>query len=210
LVTAIAWGIDGEVEYALEGIIHCTGDSLKWVRDQLGLFSEYSDAEALASSLSSNEGVYLVPAFVGLGAPYWQPNAKAAILGMSRSSDKRHIIRAALESMAYQVRDTIALMEVESGIGIRGLRVDGGAAENRFLMQFQSDLLQIDVVKPAVSELSAMGSAFLGGLCLGIWNSVDELHSLFQSDSIYSCGAEAAVMDNCYAGWKKAVQAVIN
>ncbi|NOU94257.1 glycerol kinase GlpK [Paenibacillus sp. LMG 31456] len=210
LVTAIAWGIDGKVDYALEGIIHCTGDCLKWVRDQMGLFNDYSEAEVQAASLTDNEGVYLIPAFVGLGAPYWEPNAKAAIIGMSRSSDKRHIIRAALESITYQVRDTVELMEAESGIRIQGLRVDGGASENRFLMQYQSDMLQINVVKPAISELSAVGSALLGGLCVGTWNNLEELYDLFSSETIYSCQADATIIDDYYEGWKKAVQTIIS
>ncbi|MCR8630520.1 glycerol kinase GlpK [Paenibacillus radicis (ex Xue et al. 2023)] len=210
LVTAIAWGIDGKVDYALEGIIHCTGDCLKWVRDQLGLFNDYSEAEAQASALSDNEGVYLIPAFVGLGVPYWEPNAKAAVIGLSRSSDKRHIIRAALESIAYQVRDTAELMVSESGIRIQGLRVDGGATENRFLMQFQADMLQIDVVKPSISELSAVGSAFLGGLCIGTWNNIEELYELFSSEMVYSHLADANRIDEYYEGWKKAVHSIIS
>jgi glycerol kinase len=209
LVTAIAWGIDGKVDYALEGIIVSTGDCMKWVRDQLGLFSDYTQAEAQATELSDNEGVYVVPAFVGLGAPYWSPSAKAAILGLSRRSDKRHIIRAALESIAYQVRDTMELMEAESGIRTLELRVDGGATGNRFLMQFQADMLQTGVVKPSVPELSAIGSAFLGGLGVGLWNNIEELQELFGDRTVYSPKMEQKLCDRYYDGWKKAVQAVI-
>jgi glycerol kinase len=209
LVTAIAWGIDGRVDYALEGIIHSTGDCMKWVRDQLGLFNDYAQAEAQASELADNEGVYVVPAFVGLGAPYWSPGAKAAILGLSRRSDKRHIIRAALESIAYQVRDTMELMEAESGVRTLELRVDGGATGNRFLMQFQADILQASVVKPSVPELSAIGSAFLGGLGVGFWNSMEELHELFGATTAYSPKMEQKLCDSYYEGWKRAVQAVI-
>ncbi|WP_240415849.1 glycerol kinase GlpK [Paenibacillus periandrae] len=209
LVTAIAWGINGKVEYALEGIIHCTGDCLKWVRDQLGLFTDYSEAETQAAALADNEGVYLVPAFVGLGAPYWVPNARAAIVGLSRSSDRRHIIRAALESIAYQVRDTITLMEAESGVPIVELRVDGGAAGNRLLMQFQADMLQAHIVKPSIAELSAIGSAFLGGLCIGYWSSIEELHKLAQVPIVYAHKMDKQVSDVFHEGWKKAVQSVI-
>lgn len=207
LVTAVAWGLDGKVDYALEGIIHCTGDCMKWVRDQLGLFVDYAEAEKQASSLGDNEGVYVVPAFVGLGAPYWSPQARAAVMGLNRGSDKRHVIRAALESIAYQVRDTVELMAAEAGIRLKELQADGGAAENRFLMQFQADLLQTQVRKPAVTELSAMGSAYLGGLTVGLWSGLEELGSLPQQPLVYTPHRE---IERYYAGWKQAVAAVIS
>ncbi|WP_179232689.1 glycerol kinase GlpK [Paenibacillus rigui] len=210
LVTAVAWGLDGKVDYALEGIIHCTGDCMRWVRDQLGLFTDYAEAEKQAASLGDNEGVYVVPAFVGLGAPYWSPQARAAVMGLSRRSDKRHVIRAALESIAYQVRDTVELMEAESGIRLRELRADGGAADNRFLMQFQADLLQASVKKPVMTELSALGSAYIGGLTVGFWSSKEQLLTLSREPVMYVPAMDKGLTERYYGGWKTAVSAVIS
>ncbi|WP_248927036.1 FGGY family carbohydrate kinase [Paenibacillus hamazuiensis] len=209
LVATIAWGCGGKVDYALEGIIHSTGDCVKWVRDQLGLFADYADAEAQAAELADNEGVYLVPAFVGLGAPYWAPNARAALVGMSRRTDRRHIIRAAFESIAYQVRETVELMEAEAGVPLQELRADGGATGNRFVMQFQADLLQTRLVQGAVPELSAIGCAMLGGLGSGFWSGPEQLAELIPSGGEYAPLMERAVRDAYYAGWKNAVRAVI-
>lgn len=210
LVTAVAWELDGRIDYALEGIIHCTGDCMRWVRDQLGLFTDYAEAERQASALGDNGGVYVVPAFVGLGAPYWSPQARAAVLGLNRGSDRRHIIRAALESIAYQVRDTVELMAAESGIRLEELQVDGGAAENRFLMQFQADLLHTQVRKPAVTELSAMGAAYVGGLAAGLWSSLEELGRLPQQPCIYVPQRDRDRTNRYYTGWKQAVAAVMS
>ncbi|MEI7027073.1 glycerol kinase GlpK [Paenibacillus sp. y28] len=210
LVTAIAWGIDGTVHYALEGIIHSSGDSMKWVRDQMGLFTDYAEAEQQAASLQDNEGVYFVPALVGLGAPYWSPDARAAVTGMSRRSDRRHIIRAALESIAYQVRDMVDLLQAESGIRLQELRVDGGGAQNQFLMQYQADMLQASVVRPAVSELSAIGSTYLGGIGVGFWKDTEEIRSLASDETTFQPSMHPENRDLLCQGWKKAVLSVIS
>ena len=209
LVTSIAWGIDGKVSYALEGIIHATGDTINWLKDQLELIDDVSELETLATSIPDNQGVYLVPAFVGLGAPYWDANARAAIVGMSRNSGKAHIARAALESTAYQVKDVVELIEKESGIKMRQLRVDGGATANRFLMKFQTDLLGTEVRVSEVAELSAMGSIYLAGLAFGIWKSVNEIGDLNQGSEGYYPTLSPSLRDQWYKGWKKAVGCVL-
>jgi len=209
LVTAVAWSIDGQMTYALEGIIRSSGDTLSWLRDQLQLFEDYEAAEELAASLPNNEGVYLVPAFVGLGIPYWDPEARAAIVGMNRGSSKAHIIRAGLESVAYQVRDTIEHMCAESGAKLKELRADGGAVRNRLLMQFQADQLQIDVRCVETAELSAMGSAYLGGLATGYWSSLDELAALPRPTSTYRPQMTKESADRYYKGWQQAVKRVL-
>jgi glycerol kinase len=210
LVTAIAWAIDGKVEYALEGIIHCSGDALKWVKDNLGLFEDFSEMEAMADSVNDNEEVYLVPAFSGLGIPHWDAYARAAIVGMSRGSNKNHIVRAAVESMAYQVRDAIEVIQTESGIKLKELRVDGGATGNKFLMQFQADILKANVVKAEVAELSTMGSVYLAGLGVGIWKSKDEIKDLRKNSEVYLPAMKEEESEKYYAGWKRAVKRVLN
>jgi glycerol kinase len=209
LVTAIAWGIDGQVSYALEGIIRATGDCIRWVRDNLGLFSSYEELQQLISSSESNEGVYLVPAFAGLGAPYWDPFARAAIIGMTRGVGKAHIVRAAVESIAYQIRDVIELMEHESELKIKQLKVDGGATSNPFLMQFQADIIDTEVVHTEFPELSAMGSVYLGGLGVGFWASVEEIEKIAVKTSTYKPSMEPEVRERNYQGWKTAVSRVL-
>lgn len=209
LVTAVAWGIGGQITYALEGIIHSSGDCIKWAKEQLGLFDSFEEIEALASSLNSNEGVYLVPAFTGLGAPYWDTYARAAIVGMSRGSGKAHIARAALEAIAYQIRDVLELMDQESGIPLEQLRADGGAVNNRWLMQFQSDIVQAGVVRSAVPELSALGSVYIGGLGIGFWESIEQLEALQENRTLFTPSRTEADCDQDYAGWKQAVSKVL-
>ncbi len=209
LVTSIAWGINGKVSYALEGIIHSTGDVMKWVKDELQLIDDISEAEPLATSLPDNQGVYLVPAFVGLGAPYWDPYARAAIMGISRNAGKAHFVRAALECIAYQVKDAIELMESESNITIKELKVDGGATSNQFLMQFQSDMLNSNVIASGVSELSSMGSVYLAGLGVGIWETIDEIILLNPENMVYEPIISDDVRDGYYQGWKQTVGRVI-
>lgn len=209
LVTSIAWGLNGKVNYALEGIINSTGDVIKWLKEQLELIDEIGEAEQLASSLPDNQGVYLVPAFVGLGAPYWNPYTRAAILGMSRNTGKPHIVRAALESITYQVKDVIELMQTESNIQIKNVKVDGGATSNRFLMQYQADILNIDVIASEVAELSSMGSVYLAGLGVGIWNSIDEISKLNQEHELYQSLMTSDVRNKYYQGWKQSVNDVL-
>ena len=210
LATSIAWGIDGKVEYALEGIIHSTGDAINWLKDQLELINDVSELEPLANSIPDNEGVYLIPAFVGLGAPYWDAYARAAILGLNRTSGKAHIARATLESIAYQVKDVAQLIEKESGISIKQLRVDGGATANKFLMQFQADMLRIGLRISNLAELSAMGSAYLAGLGFGIWKSISEIDELNQEAKNYEPKAEEVEINNYYAEWLRSVSRVLN
>jgi glycerol kinase len=210
LVTAIAWGIDGKVEYALEGIIHCSGDTLKWVKDNLGLYNDISEIEPMTNSIKDNEGVYVVPAFTGLGIPHWDAYARAAIVGMCRGSNKNHIVRAAVESIAYQVRDAVEVIRSESGVELKELRVDGGPTGNKFLMQFQADMLKVNVAKAAIAELSSMGSVYLAGLGVGIWSSMEEIKTIRKASEMYMPIMEEGVREKHYSGWKAAVKRVLN
>jgi glycerol kinase len=209
LVTSIAWGLNGKVSYALEGIINSTGDSIKWIKEDMGLVQDYDEIETIATSISGNQGVYFIPAFVGLGAPYWSPDTRAAILGMNRSTSKSHIVRAALESIAYQVKDAIELMQSESNIKVVELKVDGGATSNKFLMQFQADLLNNNIIASKVSELSAMGSVYLAGLGVGIWSSTDEINQLNQGHDVFCSTMTDDVRNKYYHEWKEAVRKVL-
>ena len=185
IVTSVAWSYDGKVEYAIEGMINSSGDTLKWVKDNLGLYQDDKEVEALIASLDSNEGVYIVPAFQGLGAPYWSSEARAAIVGMTRRTGKAHIVRAAVESMAYQVADLIGLMEEETGTRLSALSVDGGPTNNPFLMQIQSNLLKTAIECGENQELSAMGAIYLGGLRLGLWKDRQVLKDLKEIKKVY-------------------------
>lgn len=206
LVTSLAWGIEGKVYYAVEGIINSTGDTIKWLIEELKLIDHLSEAETLAKQIDNSEGVYFIPAFVGLGAPYWNPNVRAAVLGIGRNTGKPHIVRAALESIAYQVKDIIKLIEEESHVEIMELRVDGGATGNKFLMQFQSDILDKHVVASTTAELSALGSAYLAGFGIGLWYSLDEIKQLYRETIIYKSTMHEEDRKNIYQGWKQAVQ----
>ncbi|WP_019535121.1 glycerol kinase GlpK [Paenibacillus ginsengihumi] len=210
LVTAIAWGAGGKVTYALEAVIRTSGDSIKWTRDNLGLFGDFEELNRLVASTQGNDGVYLVPAFVGLGAPYWDPYARAALVGMSRGTGKAHILRAALESIAYQVRDAVELIESRSGIRLRGLRADGGASANAWLMQFQADMLGSAVMRSACAELSALGSVYLGGLGLGMWNDLSECSSGPAQHDIYEPSMDEDTRSRNYRGWQEAVRSAMS
>ncbi|XEC97751.1 glycerol kinase GlpK [Paenibacillus tarimensis] len=210
IIQAIAWGTNGKVTYALEAVVRSSGDSVKWIRDNLGLFADFGEMERLLEGITDNEGVYLVPAFVGLGAPYWQPDARAAIMGMNRATGRAHIIRAALESIAYQVRDAVDLLQSASGIELRELYADGGAADNGTLMQFQADMLNKRVIRSGIAELSAMGSVYLGGLAVGFWSSIDEICKLnTAAHRYYEPAIEPAMRERYYSGWKQAVASVM-
>jgi glycerol kinase len=209
LVTSIAWGLNGKVSYALEGIINSTGDSIKWIKEDMGLVQDFEEIESAATSISDNEGVYFIPAFVGLGVPYWSPDTRAAILGMNRNTNKSHIVRAALESIAYQVKDAIELMQSESKIKVVELKVDGGATSNKFLMQFQADVLNNTIAASHVSELSAMGSVYLAGLGIGIWESTDEISKLNQGQEVFSSTMSDELRNKYYDEWKVAVRKVL-
>ncbi|WP_252180249.1 glycerol kinase GlpK [Endozoicomonas sp. 4G] len=205
LLTTIACGIDGKVTYALEGSVFMAGASVQWLRDELGLVRDATDTEYFATKVEDTGGVYVVPAFVGLGAPYWDPYARGSIVGMTRGTNRNHIVRATLESIAYQTRDLIEAMEQDSGIKLSQLRVDGGAVKNNFLMQFQSDILASDVVRPRVIETTAAGAAYLAGLAVGFWNSIDELKDQVSVDREYEPAMSEERRSELYKGWKKAV-----
>ncbi|MFT3950935.1 MAG: glycerol kinase GlpK [Oscillospiraceae bacterium] len=209
LVTTIAWGVQGEVSYAFEGIVHCTGDTLKWLKENLGMFRDFSEMEEMMNAVSDNGNVYVVPAFSGLGIPYWDAYARAAIVGMSRGSNKNHIVRAAVESIAYQVKDAVEVVQTESAIKLKELRADGGPTTNRFLMQFQADLLDVKIAKSEVAELSAMGACYLAGLAVGIWKSVDEIKQFRKAAAVYTPNMDAQRREKYYAGWKDAVSRVL-
>ncbi len=206
LVTTIAWGLSQGVEYALEGSIFIAGAAVQWLRDGLGLIATAAESEALAASVPSSDGVYVVPAFVGLGAPHWDPRARGTIVGITRGTTRAHLVRATLEAIAFQTRDVIETMESECGLTLPELRVDGGAAANDLLMQIQADILGREVVRPAVTETTALGAAYLAGLAVGFWKGQDELAGKWQVDKRFEPRMEASQRDELYQGWKKAVE----
>jgi glycerol kinase len=210
LLTTIAWGLPGnsgdEVTYALEGSVFMAGAAIQWLRDELGLFASSADSEALASSVPDSGGVYVVPAFVGLGAPNWDPRARAAIVGLTRGSNKAHITRATLEALAFQVRDVAEAMEADSGVRLEELRVDGGAAANNLLLQMQADILGRDVVRPACLETTALGAAYLAGLAVGFWKDAGDVTKNWAEETRFSPKIPAAQRDEMYAGWLRAVE----
>ncbi len=209
LLTTIAWEIDGKVEYALEGSIFIAGAIVQWLRDELGLIRNSQDVEALAASVPDNNGVYLVPAFAGLGAPHWNQHARGSIVGLTRGAGAAHIARAALEGIAYQTIDVIKAMEADSGIDIRELRVDGGASANNLLMQFQSDILQAPVVRPKTLETTALGAAYLAGLAVGYWKDHSEIDNQWQLDKRFEPGMNQTEAENLIKGWDRALKATI-
>ena len=207
LLTTIAYGIDGNVKYALEGSIFVAGSAIQWLRDGLRMFNDSPQSESYANRIESTEGVYMVPAFTGLGAPYWDSEARGAIFGLSRGTEKEHFVRATLESLAYQTKDVLDAMQKDSNIELETLRVDGGAAANDFLMQFQADILDTTVERPEVLETTAVGAAYLAGLAVGFWKSTDELKSVSETDSVFEPKMEQEQRDALYDGWQHAVQA---
>ena len=208
LVTSVAWGIDGRVKFALEGLINSSGDTLKWVKDNLGLYSEDSEVDKMINSLKSNEGVYIVPAFVGLGAPYWKSDARASTVGLSRRSARAHLVRAAVESMAYQVYDLIHLMEEDSGIPIKQLNTDGGPTKNAFLMQLLADLLHAQVSCLKLQELSVLGAVYLGGLGLGLFPNLKALESISREKLNSEPNMVKESVAQLLKGWRSAVESV--
>ncbi|MDR6227218.1 glycerol kinase GlpK [Desmospora profundinema] len=206
LLTTIAWGLDGKVEYALEGSIFVAGAAIQWLRDGLKILEKAPDSEASANRLTSNEGVYMVPAFVGLGAPYWDMEARGAIYGLTRGTGRDHFARAALESLAYQTKDVLTAMEQDAGIQLQQLNVDGGAALNNFLMQFQSDILNVTVKRPVVNETTALGAAYLAGLAVGYWKDKDAIRENWTVDAEYNPQMEEVERIRLYDGWQDAVR----
>lgn len=209
LLTTIAWGLDGRVEYALEGSIFVAGAAIQWLRDGLKLITHAADSEKHAWAVEDTDGVYLVPAFVGLGAPYWEMEARGAIFGLTRGTTQDHLIRAALESLAYQTRDVLEAMEADAGIRLQKLAVDGGAVQNHFLMQFQADLLGTQVERPRVNETTALGAAYLAGLAVGFWSSKEEIRRNKVVERTFLPQMAEERRAQLYAGWKNAVQATI-
>ncbi|WP_166240671.1 glycerol kinase GlpK [Paenibacillus turpanensis] len=205
LLTTIAWGMDGRVEYALEGSIFIAGAAIQWLRDGLKLIDSAGDSEFYASKVEDTDGVYVVPAFAGLGAPYWDMYARGAIFGLTRGTSKEHLIQATLHSLAYQTKDVIGAMEQDSGLKLQALRVDGGATANRLLMQFQADLLGVEVQRPHVTETTALGAAYMAGISVGFWDKA-ELGSRTAELTLFEPKMEQATRDKLYKGWKKAVK----
>ncbi|WP_010272730.1 glycerol kinase GlpK [Paenibacillus senegalensis] len=205
LLTTIAWELDGQIEYALEGSVFTAGAVIQWLRDGLGVIDSAQETEGIALSVEDTNGVYFVPAFTGLGTPYWNPHARGMITGLSRGTTKAHVVRAALEAIAYQSVDVLKVMEEESGIPMQELRVDGGAVKNEFLMQFQADLIGTEVSRPKVQETTALGAAFLAGLAVGIWNSKEEIQNIWSEDGHYKPAMTEQERKARYDGWKQAV-----
>jgi glycerol kinase len=206
LVTTIGWGIGGRVDYALEGSIFVAGAAVQWLRDGIGLIDHASESGAAARSVDDTGGVYLVPAFVGLGAPYWDERARGAIVGLTRGTTRAHIVRATLESIAYQTRDVVECVQRDSGLDLETLRVDGGAAQNDFLMQFQADVLGVPVERPEVLEVTATGAAALAGLAVGFWRDVGEIDATASGRTTFEPALDADRRDALYAGWQRAVE----
>ena len=206
LLTTIAWGIGDKVEYALEGSIFIAGASIQWLRDELKLVYDSAQSEYYANLVEDTNGVYVVPAFTGLGAPYWDMYARGAILGLTRGSKREHIVRATLESIAYQTKDVLEAMQEDSGITLKALKVDGGAAANNFLMSFQSDILNVPVRRPQVLETTALGAAYLAGLSVGFWKDQDEIKDKWAVDREFEITMEEDLRNKKYNGWKKAVK----
>ena len=207
LLTTIAWQVaDQPLQYALEGSIFVAGAAVQWLRDEMRMIDSAAESEAIAASVDSNDGVYMVPAFVGLGAPYWDQYARGAILGLTRGSGRAQIVRATLEAIAYQTRDVVAAMSADSGLALEGLRVDGGAVANNFLMQFQADILGVPVQRPAVTETTALGAAYLAGLATGFWSSQEEIAKQWQLERAFEPAMSADQRESLYSGWQKAVE----
>ena len=205
LLTTIAWGIGGKIEYALEGSIFVAGAAVQWLRDEMGMIKNAAESEELALSVKDTQGVFMIPAFVGLGAPYWDMYARGALFGITRGVNRNHIVRAVLESIAYQTRDIITVMEEDTGINITSLKVDGGASANNFLMQFQSDILGVKVIRPSIVETTAQGAAFLAGLEVGIWKDKDDIKSIWKIGKEFMPQMEQEQRQEKYMGWKRAI-----
>jgi glycerol kinase len=207
LLTTVAWRIGNETQYAFEGSIFIAGAVVQWLRDGLGIIKNSGDVEKLASSVKDSDGVYFVPAFAGLGAPYWNQHARGTMVGITRGSTSAHIARAALDSIAYQTLEVLKAMQKDSGIDIRELRVDGGATVNDSLMQFQSELLQAKVVRPKITETTALGAAYLAGLAVNYWSGIEEIRKQWQVDRVFSPILKEHETADLIKGWKRAVKA---
>ncbi len=207
LLTTIAWQVEDEApQYALEGSIFVAGAAVQWLRDEMKLLNDAAESEAIAAGIASTDGVYLAPAFVGLGAPYWDQYARGTIVGLTRGSGRAHIVRATLESIAYQTRDVVSAMTADSGLALEALRVDGGAVVNNFLMQFQADILGVPVQRPAITETTALGAAYLAGLATGFWTSQAEIAGQWQLERTFEPAMSIDQRESLYGGWQRAVE----
>lgn len=206
LLTTIAWAIDGTVQYALEGSVFVAGAAIQWLRDELQMIEHAADTEQVSRSVPDTGGVYLIPAFVGLGAPYWDPYARGTLVGMTRGTTRAHIVRAAVESLAYQTVDVLQAMQSDSGVKLRSLRADGGASANNFLMEFQADVTGVPIVRPKCVETTALGAAYLAGLAVGYWNGRDEIASNAEIDRIFQSDMPERKREQLLSGWNRAVE----
>jgi glycerol kinase len=206
LVTTVACGPGGKAAYALEGSVFVAGAAVQWLRDQLGLLGSAAESEAAAEAVADNAGVYFVPAFVGLGAPYWDAEARGTIVGLTRGATRNHLVRAALEAMAYSTRDVLETMRKESGLKVRELRVDGGASVNDFLCRFQADILGIPVLRPKTVETTSLGAAYLAGLGAGLWESTAAIERLRVDERRFTPAMSRSQADHLYEGWRSAVR----
>jgi glycerol kinase len=206
LLTTVAWRLHNRLSYALEGSIFATGATVQWLRDELQMIQSAAASEVLAASVPNTDGVYLVPAFTGLGAPYWDMYARGTLVGLTRGTSRAHIVRAALEAMAYQTRDVIDRMTAVAGVTVDRVRVDGGAAVNNFAMQFQSDMLQRPVERPQVVETTALGAAYLAGLAVGYWDSLEDIAASWRPERIYTPQMAPDRCEQLYQGWQEAVR----
>lgn len=210
LLTTIAWDVDGEIDYALEGSIFVAGSVVQWLRDGLRMLGHSAESQSYAESIASTDGVYIVPAFVGMGAPYWRSDVRGAVFGLSRGTTREHFVRASLESIAYQTRDVLMAMEADSGISMHELRADGGAISNDFIAQFQSDILGVPLLRPRVQETTALGAAYLAGLAVGFWGSRHEISAQWQVDREFRPAMNADKREDLYRGWKNAVNSTMS
>ncbi|MCD7738251.1 MAG: glycerol kinase, partial [Lachnospiraceae bacterium] len=201
----LAWGIEGKVEYALEGSIFVAGSAVQWLRDGLEMIRTAADSETAANLVEDSGGMYIVPAFVGLGAPYWDDKTRGAVFGLTRGITRGHFVRATLESLAYQTRDIVEAMEKDSGIAMTTLKVDGGAVRNNLLMQFQSDILNVPVIRPRISETTALGAAYMAGLAVGFWKNKEEVIASNQVERVFEPSMEEKEREQKYRGWQQAV-----
>lgn len=209
LLTTIAWEIDGEVTYALEGSIFNAGSAIQWLRDELSLIEDAADSEFFAKKVDDTDGVYLVPAFTGLGAPHWHSEARGTMFGISRGTTKNHLIRATLESIVYQSKDLLEAMVEDTGIEFKEVRVDGGASANDFLLQFMADMIDTEVQRPVDTETTAAGSAFLAGLAVGFWDNLDEIERIRKVENVFEADLDSDKRKKLYDGWQKAIKGTL-
>ena len=206
MLTSVAWSVNGQTTYAMEGSVFNAGSAIQWLRDELGLISSAAESGEVAASVPDNAGVYMVPAFTGLGAPYWDMYARGTIVGLTRGATRAHIVRAAMEGIAYEVADLLRAMERDSGVHLPALRVDGGASVSDFLMQFQADILRLPIDRPAMVETTAFGAAFLAGLAAGVWSGMDEIAELRRSERVFTPQMDADTAAGYFKQWQRALK----